>query len=686
MRSRVVRRIAVATLLLGACLALAAGVAIRKREALAHWWTLRQLAQNGIAPASVRVARFDGSRLELRGLRAGAQDQLAIDAIDADYNLAQLWSGRVGALRISGVRLSGEIGEDGPRFGGLEDIGEGKRDQGAPSLGLRLPTLPTEALVIEDARAEIATRQGPLAVVLSVDAHDVDGRLTARGDLVADHPLAKANAKLDLAGAGDAVQGGAAFGLQMAPGAELGLPISAGSLALAARIELAGKELIASLSPGYLALVFGKGKDALRLEGETPQATLRSQYEEGALAPVQLELSGGELRSPTLELVARGLQFDGRLELPWQLTGKLAGLELSDTRKQRRAPAITLAGTVAPRADVLGFALRAATPQSGVVWHADGSFDPEAMKWDAELRMEPVLFVKEGLQPGQLAPWLAPFFSAASGKLEATGRALYAKGKPRLVLDLAARDLAFVTANAQVEGVNGTLRVEGPSPFATPPAQQVAIGRIRFGLELTNGLITGQLRPDGVIAIQSAEWQTLGGRVFTSGDFDPDAKHQALVLQAENLDLTQLLALIDLEGLGGEGRLDGRLPIDRSAEAILIRDGVLSARPGARIRYQPPPGVQALRDSGQGFELLLGAFDNLEVETLELKLDGDANGPMKLVLRLVGVNPQFQDGRPLHYTLSVESRLADLLRQGIAAYQIPQHIEQRLQQFEQEKR
>jgi hypothetical protein len=59
---------------------------------------------------------------------------------------------------------------------------------------------------------------------------------------------------------------------------------------------------------------------------------------------------------------------------------------------------------------------------------------------------------------------------------------------------------------------------------------------------------------------------------------------------------------------------------------------------------------------------------------------------MKLVLRLVGVNPQFQEGRPLHYTLSLESRLADLLRQGVAAYKIPKQIEERLQRFEQEKR
>jgi hypothetical protein len=98
-----------------------------------QWWTLRELARLGVTPASVEAARFDASRLELRGLRAGAGDALAIDAIDADYTLESLWRGRVDALRISGVRLAGEIAAEGPRFGGLESQvcrGAGRRSPG----------------------------------------------------------------------------------------------------------------------------------------------------------------------------------------------------------------------------------------------------------------------------------------------------------------------------------------------------------------------------------------------------------------------------------------------------------------------------------------------------------------------------------------------------------------------------
>ena len=685
MPPRAARRFFTAALALFVALALAGAAAWWQRRELARWWTLRELTRLGVAPASVEVARFDASRLELRALRAGAEDALAIDAIDADYTLRDLWRGRVGALRISGLRLAGEIAAEGPRFGGLEgprSAEEGPSPPRSKRTGLRLPALPTNQLVIEDARAEIATVQGPLAITLSVNAQESEGRIVAHGDLVAHHALADAAAKLELAGAGDAISGGAALGLRLAPGAGLALPISAGTLALSAKLEVSGAEILVSLAPGPVALTFGEGPDALRLEGSTPQAQLRTQLaDDAALAPLLLETSGGDLRLPTLGVAARGFEIGAKLELPWRLDGRIAVREIEDTQKPRRAPAFSLEGRITPEADALGFDLRASEAKQRAVLHAQGSFDPARRRGDARLRMEPVVFAKDGLQPAQLAPQLGERMTAVTGTLEATGQAHLSDGRTRLALDLAARELAFETPLAQVEGVNGTLRLEGPGPFSTPPGQLISIGRIGFGLDLTNGLVTGQLRPDGVFAIEKAEWQTLGGRVRTAGNLDPKAAHQALVLEAEDLDLAQVLALVNLEGLSGEGRLDGRLPVDRSAEVIEIRGGVIEARPGGRLRYHPAPGVAGLKSTGQGFELLLGAFEDLHLEKLEVDLDGDANGPIKIALHVVGVNPAFQNGRPLHYNLTVDSRLADLLRQGAAAYKIPQEIEERLQKF-----
>ncbi len=690
MRSRIVRRSIAALLALVLALTLASAALWWQRRELAQWWTLRELARLGVAPARVDVARFDLSGLELRALRAGAGDALAIDTIAADYTLAELWRGRVSALRISGVRLTGEIGAAGPRFGGLEALASGSRaTQGsargeppAPA-GLRLPALPSSELQIESAHAEVATAQGPLGIELAVNAQERAGRTRARVDIKAHHALANATALLDLAGAGGALSGGAALGLDLAPGAGLRLPLSAGRLALSAQLQVAGPEVLVSLAPGPVTLTFGEGSQALRLEGSTPQAQLRTRIDaDGGLAPFAVKTTGGELRAPTLGFAAHGFELDVTLDPPLRRpAGRIAVLAVTDTREPPRTPGFALAGSLEPRESALAFDLRATEAQHHVVLNAQGTFDPETRSGEARLRMPRVSFAKGGLQPAQLAPQLAGRLSSVVGSLEASGRARFSAGQLQLALDVAGRDLGFETSVARVAGLNGALRFEGPGPFTTPPGQLVSIARIGFGLDLTNGLIAGQLRPDGVIAIEQAEWQILGGRVRTAGQIDPKATQQAFVLEAEDLDLAQLLALIDLEGLSGEGRIDGSLPIQRSGHAIEIDHGVFRAQPGGRLRYRPGPGAASLRQRGAGFDVLLGAFDNLAVEKLEIELDGDANGKLRLALHVAGTNPDFQNGRPIHYNLSIESRLADLLRESATVSRIPQVIEERLKRF-----
>jgi hypothetical protein len=358
-------------------------------------------------------------------------------------------------------------------------------------------------------------------------------------------------------------------------------------------------------------------------------------------------------------------------------------LEVKDTRKPPRTPGFALEGNLEPRETALAFDLRATETEHRVVLNAQGTFDPETRSGEARLRLPPVRFAKGGLQPAQLAPQLAGRLDSVVGSLEATGRARFSAGQMRLTLDVAGRDLGFKTSAAQVAGLNGTLRFEGPGPFSTPPGQLISIARIGFGLDLTNGLIAGQLRPDGVVAIESAEWQILGGRVRTAGRIDPQATQQAFVLEAEALDLAQLLALVDLEGLSGEGKLDGSLPIVRSGRALEIDHGVFRARPGGRLRYRPTPGAASLRQRGAGFDVLLGAFENLALEKLEIELDGDANAKLQLGLHVTGANPDFQNGRPVHYNLSLEARLADLLRESATVSRIPQAIEERLKRFDQ---
>jgi len=205
------------------------------------------------------------------------------------------------------------------------------------------------------------------------------------------------------------------------------------------------------------------------------------------------------------------------------------------------------------------------------------------------------------------------------------------------------------------------------------------MARVDFGLQLDNGVVRYGLNPDGTIEIERAEWEFAGGRIHTAGRFDPMADEQELLLEVEDVDLAQLLALVPLDGLSGEGRIGGRLPLVRRGEVLEIRDGSLRGdAAGGWLRYAAAGGIAGLASSQHDVQVTFSALENLRWESLELGMDGDTQGVVDIRLHVSGRNPEYQDGRPVEFNLNVDSRLADLLRREAATYRIPAEIEKRI--------
>jgi hypothetical protein len=287
-----------------------------------------------------------------------------------------------------------------------------------------------------------------------------------------------------------------------------------------------------------------------------------------------------------------------------------------------------------------------------------------------------------GLQPAALFPLLEGLVEQARGSVEAVGSAIWDGNRAAGELDLALRELGFAAVAAELSGVNGRIEIRGPTPPVTPPGQLVSIARVDLGLELTDGLIDFQLRPDGLLELKAAELHWGGGVVRTGGAFDPAADSQQLVLEVEEVDLAEVAALVDLEGLEASGTLAGEIPIFREGEIVEIRGGELHGGPeGGRIRYRPG-AAGALAGQGYGIEQLLGALDDFHYDSLQLTVDGDTRGEAVVAVRLGGANPNYQSGRRVEFNLNVEARLADLLRAGMASYRVPEVIERRLEEFQ----
>src|SRR5690606_23771954 len=127
--------------------------------------------------------------------------------------------------------------------------------------------------------------------------------------------------------------------------------------------------------------------------------------------------------------------------------------------------------------------------------------------------------------------------------------------------------------------------------------QTLRIDTVDVGVPLANGVVVYGLEPDGRVAIRELTFELAGGRLSTE-PFTVDSGALGdlrVVLAAEDVDLSQILALSQIEGLEGTGALSGRVPIRASAGGIELDDGVLAAETNGTLRYTPENLPEFLR-------------------------------------------------------------------------------------------
>jgi hypothetical protein len=439
-----------------------------------------------------------------------------------------------------------------------------------------------------------------------------------------------------------------------------------------------------AVEPAPFVIAVHRGGETFRVEGETPALSLAmpSTRNGGALA-IHVSTTGGRMHLPDVGFEARDLAVDADLHPDTGLpSGSLRIGTLVDPGAPARLAELALAGEFAAAASDVDFDVTLTNPGREFVLTARGSHDAATGRGEAHVAMEPLVFAADGLQPAALSPALGALVELASGSVEVRGEVAWGGEEAiRGGLDLALRDLSVSSELGNVERLNAAIHVDRPWPPSTPPKQLVSMARVDFGLALTNGLVEFQIRRDGIVDIASAEWSLAGGMIRTRCEVDLAAETQELVLELANIDLAELLALVDIEGLTGSGRLAGRVPIIRRGPLLEIRSGKLAAAGGGWVRYRSGAGVADATSEGPGFDVVLAALENFHYDHLVAGLDGDASGPVNIAIQLAGANPDYLDGYPVEFNLNIESRLVDLLQKATAVYRIPEAIEQRLQEM-----
>jgi hypothetical protein len=413
-----------------------------------------------------------------------------------------------------------------------------------------------------------------------------------------------------------------------------------------------------------------------------PRLILRADLDEAGWSG-RLSASGGTFGVPAYAVEATGV--DLAVDLP---AGKAPRIALAGALTHRGEPAYVIPLT----ARIDAHEVRNGWAFTGTVKDAfgrislaiDGRHDLDRGTGSATLNLAPIELIPGVRQPEDLAPWLAGFAGEVSGTVALAGDVSWTADAVASKLELLLRDLSATTDAAIINQVNGVIAIDGLAPFTTPPGQQVAVALIDAGLPLTDGLLTFRIAPGPVVEIAGGTLHLAGGTVEVEPlTFDPWAARNEAALLVSGVELGEMLALAGVDGLTGEGRMSGRIPVVIAADDVIITHGELEAEAPGHLSYAPLAPPAALQGQGESVSLALSALTNFQYQALRLTVDRQAGGEMTVAMHIRGNNPDFYDGYPVEFNLNVSGTLDRVLRQGLAGYRIPAAIEERLQEFAQ---
>ncbi|CDO58867.1 Putative uncharacterized protein ydbH [Candidatus Phaeomarinobacter ectocarpi] len=286
-----------------------------------------------------------------------------------------------------------------------------------------------------------------------------------------------------------------------------------------------------------------------------------------------------------------------------------------------------------------------------------------------DFKAGPLTFAEDGLQPQELAPVLLGVVAAVSGQVSATGTIAWNnRGVRRSSARAELVNVGLQASAARFAQVSGDIEFSSLVPVRTRGTQAISIGVVDAGLPLEGGIALVRVEGGGDVIIENAQWPFAGGQlVLTSGALNTRADVQRAELAALSVNLTDLLNLVEMEGLSGEGVLGGAVPIEIRDGSVYVMQAKLAAEPGGIVRYQNA-STDAAGQTAEGANIAFQALENFHFQVLSLEIDGPVDGDLTLKITLQGANPDLLEGYPVHLNISTQGAFLDLLRRGTVGF------------------
>jgi hypothetical protein len=181
------------------------------------------------------------------------------------------------------------------------------------------------------------------------------------------------------------------------------------------------------------------------------------------------------------------------------------------------------------------------------------------------------------------------------------------------------------------------------------------------------------------LLIEQAGAELFGGKMHLENcAYDSNNPQSECLLQIDDFDLQQIIALQKVEELKASGRVYGNLPLHFTPQGVTVDQGQLqSSSEGGIIRYQPAGGAL------QGSPLpayALKALEEFHYQRLTALVNYVPDGALAVNLQLQGNNPKLENTRPVHLNIGTEQNLLSLLRSLQYSHELTSELDRRVQQ------
>ena len=285
-------------------------------------------------------------------------------------------------------------------------------------------------------------------------------------------------------------------------------------------------------------------------------------------------------------------------------------------------------------------------------------------------------FAPNGLQPDAILPVLKGFIGAARGGASVSSNVAWgaAPGDFQSSAVVTLDDLTFLgpgVAVSQTAGLTGEINLESLAPVTSAGVQSIRVGSVDIGaLVLENGDVAFELPGDETLQVVKAEFPWFGGKI---GAYESQAslsgERATTVLRAEKVDLAQMLAYLEIEGLSGEGIVEGVLPLVVEEGRASIENGEMFAVGPGAVRYQGA-ATEAAGGASEGANIAFEILENLQFEKLRAQIDGPLDGDLQFRIEFEGANkipvddPRVKEDviAPVIFRITLEAPLLSLIQ------------------------